>query len=77
MAYRRFGWAPPQRLIRELARECARAGIAFEVNARYHDRPAEMIALCREEKAPISLGSNAHAPGEVGKLQKVFRGAPS
>ena len=77
MAYRRFGWAPSQRLIRELARECARAGIAFEVNARYHDRPAEMIALCREENAPISLGSNAHAPEEVGRLQKVFRGAPA
>lgn len=77
MAYRRFGWAPPQRLIRELARECARAGIAFEVNARYHDQPAEMIALCREEKAPISLGSNAHATEEVGRLQKIFRGAPS
>lgn len=77
MAYRRFGYAPPQRLIRELARECARAGIAFEVNARYHDRPAEMIALCLEEKAPLSLGSNAHAPEEVGRLQKVFRGAAS
>jgi len=77
MAYRRFGWAPPQRLLRELARECARAGIAFEVNARYHDRPAEMIALCREEKAPISLGSNAHAPEEVGRLQKVLGHLPS
>ncbi|MDH4260534.1 MAG: PHP domain-containing protein [Gammaproteobacteria bacterium] len=77
MAYRRFGWVPPQHLIRELARECARAGIAFEVNARYHDRPADMIALCREEKAPISLGSNAHAPEEVGRLQRVFRSVPS
>ena len=77
MAYRRFGFTPPHGLIRELARECARAAIAFEVNARYHERPAEMIALCREEKAPISLGSNAHAPEEVGRIQKVFRGAPS
>jgi histidinol phosphatase-like PHP family hydrolase len=77
MAYRRFGFNPPLRLIRELARECARAGIAFEVNARYHDRPAEMIALCREEGAPLSLGSNAHAPGEVGRLQTMLRAAAS
>lgn len=73
MAYRRFGFAPPQKLIRELARECARAGIAFEVNARYHSEPACFIEMCREEGAPISLGSNAHEPGEVGQLQRILR----
>lgn len=73
MAYRRFGFSPPERLIRELARECARAGIAFEVNARYHSAPGPLIALCREEQAPLSLGSNAHSPAEVGQLQRMLR----
>jgi len=78
MAYRRFGFNPPEDLIRELARECARAGIAFEINARYHSNPALLIELCREARAPLSLGSNAHSPAEVGQLQKIFgKGRPA
>lgn len=73
MAYRRFGYAPSQALIRELVRECVRAGIAFEINARYHAEPARFIGICLEEGSPISLGSNAHAPNEVGQLQRILR----
>lgn len=75
MAYRRFGFSPPDSLIRELIRECARADIAFEVNARYHSNPKLFIDWCRQEGAPISLGSNAHSPTEVGHLQRILSGA--
>lgn len=71
MAYRRFGFAPPDNLILELIRECARTKIAFEVNARYHSDPWLLIAKCKAEGAPISLGSNAHNPSEVGALQRI------
>jgi histidinol phosphatase-like PHP family hydrolase len=77
MAYRRFGFSPPDSLIRELIRECAKAEIAFEVNARYHSDPKLFIAWCREEGAPISLGSNAHTPEGVGDLQRIFKEARS
>lgn len=74
MAFRRFGFIPPDNLIRELMRECARTNIAFEVNARYHANPTLFIAWCKEEGAPISLGSNAHGPEEVGALQRIVMG---
>ncbi|MCX5801493.1 MAG: histidinol-phosphatase HisJ family protein [Candidatus Eisenbacteria bacterium] len=51
----------------------ARAGMCVEVNASGLRRPvkeiypcAEFLGMCREARIPITLGSDAHAPSEVG-----------
>ena len=75
MCYSRFKVAPADRLIREIMSECARADIAFEVNARYHRNPRQLIDWCLETRTPMSLGSNSHSAGEVGSLQRILREA--
>jgi putative hydrolase len=72
MCYNRFKIAPPDRLIREIAIECARAGIAFEINARYHRNPKQLFDLCIDAGAPISLGSNSHSTTELSSLQRML-----
>jgi putative hydrolase len=72
MTYNRFKFSPPDHLIRELMKECATAGIAFEVNARYHPNPRKFLAWCRDAGAPVSLGSNAHSTTEIGSLQRLL-----
>lgn len=72
MTYNRFKFIPPDNLIRELMKECASAGIAFEVNARYHSNPRKFLAWCCDVGAPISLGSNAHSTSEIGSLQRLI-----
>lgn len=73
MCYRRFRTAPPQELMDELIDECARAGIAFEINAHYHPDMWDLVDRCVERQAGISLGSNAHACGEVGNVVRAMR----
>ncbi len=54
--------------------KAARTGVAFEVNAHYHPDPWFLIGACRKAGATISLGSNAHALGDVGRILRVLRG---
>ena len=68
MSLSRFKTRPPEALFRDLIRRCAAAGVGFEINSRYHADPSELFGWCREENAVISLGSNAHATGEVGAI---------
>lgn len=74
MCYRRFGIAPPPDLVRELIRESARTGVAFEINARYHPNPRELADWCVADGAVVSLGSNAHKPEEIGRITRILLG---
>ena len=76
MTYRRFSMAPSEHLIEELVCECAKHGVAFEVNARYHDDPWRLIDLCRRHDAAVALGSNAHHRDEVGAITRMLRDKP-
>jgi putative hydrolase len=73
MSYRRFHVEPASELIEELVIECARNGVAFEINCRYHDDPWRFIELCRKHKAPISIGSNAHCQEDVGAIVRCLK----
>jgi putative hydrolase len=73
MSYRRFKIEPPEEMIEQLASDCARYGVAFEVNGRYHRDPWRFIAICRKHGAPISLGSNAHRREEVGAITRLLK----
>src|SRR6266705_2581422 len=74
MCYRRFRIAPPDEKFIALIEKAARTGVAFEVNAHYHPDPWFLIGACRKAGATISLGSNAHALGDVGRILRVLRG---
>lgn len=68
MSLRRFGVDPPWVMVEQLIEKAARAGKAFEINARYHPQPARLLAACMAAGAFISFGSNAHNTEDVGAL---------
>ena len=60
-------------LYREAAQEAARADVAIEINTSGLRKTAldlypsrEFLAACAEQGVPVALGSDAHAPGQVG-----------
>lgn len=73
MSIRRFGAVPPREKIEALVRLCAIHNVAFEINARYHPDPWDLIALCVAARAPISLGSDAHAGSGIGAIHRRLR----
>lgn len=75
MTIRRFGGAPTDDQVDAVIEKCARTGVAFEINSRYHTDPWGLLSRCREAGAPVSLGSNAHAVSEVGQIQGALRRA--
>jgi putative hydrolase len=74
MTYRRFRATPPFSLIEALAVECANHRVAFEINARYHDSPWDLVKLCKKHGTLIALGSNAHMTSEVGAITAKLKG---
>lgn len=74
MCYQRYNVIPSEVSIRKLIKKAAKTGVAFEVNARYHPDPWQLIKWCREMGARISLGSDAHHRDEVGNIVKILEG---
>ncbi|WP_029460249.1 PHP domain-containing protein [Solidesulfovibrio alcoholivorans] len=57
-----------------LARECAGADVAFEVNARYHAPVlTRLLPLLARYDPRVSLGSDAHEPSQVGAIGALLR----
>jgi histidinol-phosphatase (PHP family) len=74
---KKFGYRPEED-ITDLYRECldrvARAGLAVEVSTAGLRKPVgeiypaeDFLRLCRDRDIPVTLGSDAHDPSEVGK----------
>lgn len=73
---KKFGYTPsrPQTVAqRDLARALAACGVAVEVNTAGLRKPcaelypsASLLRELREAGVPVTVGSDAHAPGEVG-----------
>jgi putative hydrolase len=63
----KFGAFPRDRL-EEIVATAARYGVAIEINARYCVDLTALIALCEKHRTAISLGSDAHSPGQVGRI---------
>lgn len=54
--------------------KAAERGVAFEVNARYHKTfMKDLLALCVEHRASVTLGSDAHTPESVGEVVRLLR----
>lgn len=64
---RKFGPFPEPSL-REIIATAAKRGIAIEVNAGYCSDVRELLSLCQQYGARVSLGSDAHSAMEVGKV---------
>lgn len=52
----------------ELARACAKRGTAMEINAGHDHMTVEYCRVAAREGVKFALSSDAHRPGEVGKL---------
>jgi len=70
MSLSRFRVTPPEHLFRDLIRRCRDHGVGFEINPHYHADTQELLTWCQEEDGLISLGSNAHAVGEVAEIHR-------
>ena len=75
-ATRRAFGSFPESHVRVLVQLAARAGKAIELNAEYTTAREldELIVLCREANAWVSLGSNAHHASEVGRIGRAIGG---
>lgn len=73
MSTRMYGLRPPISLYSSLAREAARNGVAFEINARYHPDPMALLEVCRETGARVTLGSDAHRTADVGAVVRLLK----
>ena len=74
MSYRRFKVTPPDDKIRALIARAAEFGVAVEINSHYHPNAYKMIQWCREYKAQITFGSNAHTLKNVGAVMRLLVG---
>ncbi len=74
MSLSRFKIQPPWPCFMALIEKAAATGVAFEINAKYHSDPWRLIDACRQAGAPISLGSNAHQPDDVGLISRLLEG---
>jgi len=74
MTLRRYRRQPPEDRWRALIEKCAGTNIAFDISGRYHPDPWQLLEWCREENAPVVLGSDAHAVDEVGRIQRILEG---
>ena len=73
MSLRRFGVIPTNDNFVEIVKKAAITGVAIEINSHYHNNLWEIINLCKDFGATISLGSNAHNVDSVGNVNKTLR----
>ena len=52
----------------EFARTLADCGVAVELNMRYRVPGEEFLRLCMREGVKLSIGSDAHRPSDVGRI---------
>lgn len=55
--------------LRAFAKAAADRKVAIELNERYHAPSEKLLAICVDEGVKVSVGSDAHAPSEVGNLK--------
>jgi len=73
MSLRRFGVSPAIENFVEIIKKAATTGVAIEINSHYHNNVWEIINLCKDFGATISLGSNAHNVESVGDINNTLR----
>ena len=75
---KKFGYILPEKEMEAYYRETARVfkqtGTCFELNTAGRDAPVKSfypenrcLEICLQEGVPVTLGSDAHAPGQIGR----------
>lgn len=59
----------------ELARACSKKGTALEINVKHGVRSIAFIKVAAHEGVQFAIGSDAHRPDRVGKLQNGVNAA--
>jgi putative hydrolase len=65
----------PRNLSREIARVATKNHIAIEINPVYHKPLMGFLEMCAEEKAMVTLGSDAHKLNDVGLIVREMKSA--
>lgn len=73
MSFRRFKTIPDDNMIRSLIGRAARYDVAIEINSHYHENPWQLLEWCRELRARVTFGSNAHTLDAVGKIAMLMK----
>ena len=63
----------PEKLTRNIIKTAAKNHIAIEINQQYHQPLSAFINICMEEKAIITLGSNAHRKEDIGNAAQEVK----
>lgn len=74
MCYAKYGLEPPKAMLKAVMAKAADTGVAFEINAKYHPDPRDMMNMCLEAGAFFSLGSDAHSTQELGRIVTALEG---
>lgn len=59
----------------ELARACAKTGTALEINAKHGVKSVAFIKAAAHEGVQFAIGSDAHSPGKVGRVENGVKAA--
>ena len=62
----------PQEMLREIVKVAKMYGVAIECNAKI-PYSKQMLKICMEENAILSIGSDAHTPREVGTAYRYLK----
>ena len=54
--------------ILEFMKLAAERGVAIELNSKYHSPDDDFLRACLREGVKLSIGTDAHTPGEVGRI---------
>lgn len=61
--------------IRTLAREAGKVGTALEINSKHSQLSVESIKIAMKEDVEFIINSDAHAPEDVGNIEKAIKRA--
>jgi len=69
----RFAGSFSHEYLEGIISSCAKTQTAFEINSRYHlDMMDELVPLLEKYDPYVSIGSDAHKPGEVGGCNELL-----
>lgn len=67
----KYGTKLSKNQIRTIVRKAKKNNIAVEINSRYHSPLEEYLAICIQENALVTIGSDSHCLETIGECKRV------
>lgn len=68
MCSKRFHICLPAEKLKKIICKAKKLCVAIEINSKYHMEPHKILEIAQECDAFVTLGSDAHSCGEIGKI---------